>query len=317
MTASVFTTQSTTALLEKIRDQIKAATPEAATFRLGPGGTRTVFRLDTVARLTSSRQTGEDPPTFTPFTSDLSLLQSVPGAVGAIAFGKYTAPDYEVHPGEFIPSLGTRSGTPVVQGTHEIYFNLFLPSGPQPKAGWPVAIFGHGNGGNKNVSLFVAATLAAHGIATIAINAVGAGFGRLSTLTVTQTGSAPVTFSAGGRGIDQNGDHMIEANEGFSTAPPRTILFFTDGLRQTVADLMQLVRVIERGMDVDGDGVPDLDPSRIYYFGWSLGNLLSTGLHPLARLGLRCDGALSGHGPHEASQLTGHGHGHDIGVLAS
>jgi hypothetical protein len=34
---------------------------------------------------------------------------------------------------------------------------------------------------------------------------------------------------------------------------------------------MQLVRVIEIGIDVDGDGVTDLDPSRISYFGWSFG----------------------------------------------
>jgi hypothetical protein len=41
---SVFTTQSTTAVLEKIRDQIKADTPAPADFLLGPGGTRTVSR---------------------------------------------------------------------------------------------------------------------------------------------------------------------------------------------------------------------------------------------------------------------------------
>jgi hypothetical protein len=40
-----------------------------------------------------------------------------------------------------------------------------------------------------------------------------------------------------------------------------------------VVDLLQLVRVIEVGMDVDGDTVPDLDPSRIYYFGQSLGGI--------------------------------------------
>ena len=39
---------------------------------------------------------------------------------------------------------------------------------------------------------------------------------------------------------------------------------------------MQLVRVIEVGMDVDGDGSQDLDPSRIYYFGHSLGTMWGT-----------------------------------------
>src|SRR5262249_37168277 len=45
---------------------------------------------------------------------------------------------------------------------------------------------------------------------------------------------------------------------------------------QTVADLMQLVRVIEVGMDVDGDGSRDLDPSRIYYIGFSIGGFIGT-----------------------------------------
>src|SRR5262249_12366111 len=40
VTASVFTTMSTTAVLEKIRDQIHAETPAPADFLLGPGGTR-------------------------------------------------------------------------------------------------------------------------------------------------------------------------------------------------------------------------------------------------------------------------------------
>ena len=39
---------------------------------------------------------------------------------------------------------------------------------------------------------------------------------------------------------------------------------------------MQLVRVIEVGMDLEGDGQPDLDPSRIYYFGQSLGGNYGT-----------------------------------------
>jgi hypothetical protein len=278
VTASVFTTQSVTAVLEKIRDQIKGATPEPADFGLGPAGSRTVFALDTVSGITWDQQTGADPPTFTRVTVNSSLLDEIsPGAVGRIAFGKYASPDYEYHPGEFIPQIATRTGSPAVQGTNEIYFNLYLPSGLKPAAGWPVAIFGHGNTRDKNVlSAQVAATMAAHGIATVAINAVGHGFGPLGTLTVGQTGGSSITFSAGGRGIDQNGDHVIDANEGFITVPPRTIVFFADGMRQTVADLMQLVRVIQAGVDVDGDGLPDLDPSRIYYFGHSNGGNYGT-----------------------------------------
>jgi hypothetical protein len=59
---------------------------------------------------------------------------------------------------------------------------------------------------------------------------------------------------------------MIGANEGSGG----------DANRQIGADLMQLVREIQVGMDVDGNGARDLDPSRIYYFGNSLGGIYGT-----------------------------------------
>ena len=282
VTASLFTTQSVTAVLEKIRDQIKAATPEPADFNLGPGGSPTIFAFDTVSGITWDQQRViSDPPRFMRVTFDLPSLRIIPGAVGTIAFGKYTSPDYEVHSsefisGEFIPPIGTRTGTPVVQGANEIYFNLVLPSGTKPAGGWPVAIFGHARLGSKNGIASVAAKMAEHGIATIAINAVGHGFGPLGVLTVNETSGKSTSFFAGGRGKDQNNDHQIASDEGLGAAPPRTVIIFADGIRQTVVDLMQLVRVIEVGVDVDGDGSPDLDPSRIYYFGWSLGGNYGT-----------------------------------------
>jgi hypothetical protein len=272
--ASVFTTMSTTAVLEKMRDQIHAAIPAPADFLLGPGGTRTVFELDEVSGITFNRHTRVDPPAFSPVAVD---LQIIPGAVGTIAFGKYLSPDYQVHPGEFIPPVGTRTGTPEVQGTNEIYFNLTLPWGPAPAGGWPVAIYGPGINGNKNEWLpFVAGSMASQGIATIGINFVGIGSGPLSTLTVNRTAGGSVTFTAGGRAIDQNGDGIIPNFEGLRPTAPRTNIGFSDAFRQTAVDLMQLVRVAETGMDVDGDGSRDLDPSRLYYFGNSLGGEIGT-----------------------------------------
>ncbi len=270
--ASVFTTQSVTAVLEKIRDQIHASTPDPADFLLGPGGVRTVFSLAEVAGITWNQQKKVNTPLI-PSPVDLSLVRNIyPGAVGSLAFGKYQSPDYEVHPGEYIPPVGTRCGAPVKQGTNDIYFNLFLPSGPEPVNGWPVAIIGHGINGDKNTFLLnVASSMAQYGIATIGINVVGHGLGPLSTLTVNRSTGGSVTFIEGGRGFDQNGDGTIGTAEGFSAAPPMWLINQSDGHRQTVADLMQLVRVIEVGMDVKGDGRRDLDSSRIYYFGQSLG----------------------------------------------
>jgi pimeloyl-ACP methyl ester carboxylesterase len=290
VSASVFTTLSATASLEKIRDQIKSTTPAPADFNLGSGATRTVFPLDDVTSITFRQQIGDNPASFSaPASLSLSLLRLIPGAIGQVAFGKYLAPEYLVHPGEYIPDVGTRSGTPVVQGTSEVYFNLFLPSGTPPAGGWPVAIFGVGSANNKNNQpLEVAATMAAHGIATVSINFVGNGFGPLGTLTVNRTNGGPVTLPAGGRSLDQNQDHIIVEGEGRSAAPPRTIISSRDAAQQTIADFMQLVRVIEVGMDINGDGSQDLDPSRIYYFGHSLGGMWGTiflAIEPSVRAG--------------------------------
>jgi hypothetical protein len=92
--ASVFTTESVTAILENIRDQVKLGIPAPATFALGPGGTRAVYSASELTGIVSARQTGTAPsfsPTATPF---LALSLTVPGAVGTIAFGKYVSADY-------------------------------------------------------------------------------------------------------------------------------------------------------------------------------------------------------------------------------
>lgn len=290
--ASLFTTLSATADLEKIRNQIKAATPAPADFLLGPGGSRTVFNRSTVTRILFNRQVSADPTA--PLSSvalRLSNLDVVPGAVGTIAIGKYTSPDYRVHPGEFIPAVGTLTGTPLVQGTNDITFLLFLPSSPKPASGYPVAIYGHGGGEDKAASGFAAAKLAEHGIASIAIDAPATGFGPLSSYTFTFTDSSSVTFPSGGRSIDQNGDGQIANGEGGRAAPPRANLDVgeRDGGRQRAVDHMQLVREIEVGMDVDGDGVPDLDPSRIYYVGASGGGrqgIIFLAIEPSVRAGV-------------------------------
>lgn len=222
--ASVFTTQSVTAVLEKIRDQIKAVTPAPVDFGLGPLGRRTVFSLEDVTSITWRQQT-RTTPLFNVVTSTLPDVRSVPGAAGQIAFGRFLAPDYQVHPGDYIPPTGTRTGTPATSGVNEIYFSLVLPSGTPPPDGWPVVINGHGGGGSKEAILLnpvsaLAASLAQRGIATIAINGVGHGFGTLGSLTVNRSNGESVTFSSGGRGFDQNG--VIDCQRGLHAARPRT-----------------------------------------------------------------------------------------------
>ena len=273
--ASVFTTQSATAQLEQVRRQLGSTDPAPATFLLGAGGLRTVFPLADVTSIVFSRQTSTTGP-LVPSPVGTPFLSLFPGSIGTVAFGAYDSPDYETT-AKVIPATGTRTGVPAVQGTNRVHFNLVLPAGARPAAGWPVAIFGHGFGDNKNASPFlVASSLARRGIATIAINVVGHGGGPLGTLTVNRASGPPVTLPAGGRGIDQDGNTTIDATEGVNAAPPQGIVSNRDGLRQTVIDLMQLVRELEVGMDVDGDGTRDLDPARVSYFGQSFGGIYGT-----------------------------------------
>ena len=164
-----------------------------------------------------------------------------------------------------------------MQGTNRLYFNLFLPAGTAPAGGWPVAIYGHGFTDNKNGSPFVVAgSMARRGIATIAINVVGHGCGPLGTLIVNRSTGGARRASRGRPRVRPGRQRPIGTTEGINAAPPQTLVGSRDGLRQTVIDLMSLVREIEVGMDVDGNGTRDLDPSRISYFGQSFGGIYGT-----------------------------------------
>jgi hypothetical protein len=193
---------------------------------------------------------------------------------------------------KYIPATATGpTGHPVPQGSNELIFQLHVPSGAKPASGWPVAIFGHGfTDSMYGAPWAVASVLASRGIATLAINVPGHGGGALGNLNVLLTsGAAPVVVPAGGRGIDQDGNGVIDSTEGVNAAAPRTIIASRDGLRQTVIDLMQLVRQVQAGIDIDGDGFADLNAQRIYYAGQSFGGIYGTiflGVEPALKAGV-------------------------------
>ncbi|HEU5176896.1 MAG TPA: Ig-like domain-containing protein [Burkholderiales bacterium] len=276
--ASVFTTMSVSADLEKIQAGIEAGHP-------APAVIHGYFPIATVTGVVWNLQPTVGPalvPTPLPGIAGLGAFGPV---VGAIAFGKYSSPNYLRPDSTFVP-VASRTGAPVQQGTRDVHFNIVLPAGAKPAAGHPVAIFGHGFGDHRLGAFpLVAASMAQRGIATIGINVVGHGFGPLGTITVNTT-SGPVTVPGGGRGVDQNGDGQIGGTEGSSAAPPNLLVGSSDALRQTAVDLMQLVRQIQAGIDLDGDGAPDLDSGRIYYFGQSFGAIYGTvflGVEPAVR----------------------------------
>jgi hypothetical protein len=270
--ASVFTTQSITPTLVRMRDYLRSIPAPRADFLLGPGGSRTVFARSSIQGLRFNQQTGVTPPSFTAAAIGLAPLDFVPGAVGSIAYGRIATTSFLQDDLMFSP-VGTGTGLPEVAGTEQLYLNLYIPSGTKPAGGWPVAVIGPGANQNKEAfSVLLASKLAQAGIVSIGLNPVGRGFGPLSTNTVMLVGGTSVTFPAGGRGRDTNGDNVIGSSEGADAPSPFGLVGSRDTTRQTILDHVQLARAIEAGIDFDGDDSRDLDPDRTGFIGWSFGS---------------------------------------------
>ena len=287
---TTFTTLSATDGLSDMRDQLDSGSafaaagipPAARTFRVDAvvpaAGTTLTYDAD----LGSSRLLIPAP--------DLSQLDA-----GRYVFGSYLAPSW-LTADRVIPQTPTGDAGPVVQGRERLPFVLILPAGTPPAGGWPVAIFGHGFT-RYDGDLFLAATQnASRGFATIATDVVGHGYGPGSTWQITRAGTTS-TVPAHGRGIDLNGDGIITDTEGVSTLPqpaPYAQVGSRDGLRQTAADIMTLVRDIARGVDLNSDGVPDLQTTGTDYYGQSFGGIYGTmlgGTDPLLQaIGLNVPG---------------------------
>jgi dienelactone hydrolase len=275
--SAVFTTQSVTAGLEWMRELIDARPAPRIRFALAPGSAKSVYARAGLESIVFTRQAataGADR-----FAAPVALnLAAVPAAeVRTIAVGAFDSASF-LSGSRHIPR-GPSSKAPAVLGEERVHVTIFLPEGAMPAAGWPVVIFGHGFGNDRNaIPPLVAGTFARRGFATAAINVVGHGGGPEGTLAIKESGKEPVVLPAGGRGLDIDGDGTIGVTEGVETARrgPLALIANRDGLRQTVADLMQLARAIRSGVDVDGDGRPDLDGERIYYAGHSFGGIYGT-----------------------------------------
>jgi dienelactone hydrolase len=265
---SLFTTLSATSWLERARAALAGVAPAPA--MLQP---RSVFRVADMVSLTLSGQTGTRPVSFTDLS--LPLDPTLLAGLGRLAVGSFRSPGF-LDAGRTLAAAPTAGEAPRPVATEEVFFNVLLPDAPAPSTGYPVVIYGHGLGDSRfGGPTAVASTLARSGYAVIAITAVGHGFGPLSTFTIVERNGTRTTLLSGGRGLDLNGDGVIESDEGCTITAP-VALGLRDCLRQTTVDLMQLVRAIRAGIDVDGDGKADLDGARIYYAGQSLGGIYGT-----------------------------------------
>ena len=260
---SVFTTLSATAWMEKARAAIQTSSTGFRT-----NAPQAVFPVSELASITLHAQTGLNPPRFRDYAT---WPPDGLAGVDRIAFGSYRSPQF-LADGLIIPNSPTEASVQLPGTSAEIFFHAYLPAGPAPPQGYPVVIVGHGYpDGRFRQPPSIASALASAGFASIAIDAAGHGYGPQSTLILTRKTGESVELAAGGRGIDLDGNGVLDQGEGCIVPAGPQVVVNRDCLRQTALDLMQLVRVIQAGMDLTGSGHPDLDGGRIFYVGHSMG----------------------------------------------
>jgi hypothetical protein len=266
--ASLFTTMSATAWLEKARDALQNTPPTLTR----PDG-KSFFSIDSISLLNVRQQTAVSPVQFEDF--DLTFgARLIAEFVVSIGFGSFNSPNY-VRGGLQIDASPSAAALPDPVSVEQVHFHALMPRAAKPAGGYPVVIYGHGLSDSRfGGPSALSPAFGSQGMATIAISAMGHGYGPASHVQIRDAGTR-IDVAAPGRGVDLNGDGRIGGSEGcgaISSSP----IGFRDCLRQTTVDLLQLVRLIKSGLDIDGDGTPDFDGSKIYYAGQSLGAMYGT-----------------------------------------
>ena len=268
--ASIFTTLSATAFLERARDVVLRTAPR---FTRSPQGILSIADINAGFLRTDigGRRTVD-----VPFPASLSILPA--SGVRRVSVATFRVP-------RFADSQGLIPDTPTAQeptplDEEEIEATIYLPSTPMPAGGFPVLVAGHGFGDMRyGFPTALAIGQVSAGYAIVSINAFGHGYGPNTKLVLTRASGERIEIPARGRGFDLNADGRIDSGEGCIQSSPGNLVLTRDCLRQTAADLMQLLRVLREGVDLDGDARPELNGAQVFYIGQSLGAFYGTLLH--------------------------------------
>lgn len=175
--------------------------------------------------------------------------------------------------------------TPIIQNaTVTIPFTVTIPAGTAPGGGWPIVIDQHGLGGDRKTVADLADVIGAAGFATIGIDAVAHGYRFQNPDGVAAKRLQP--DQANGFGGTAIPDGFADGNILFQpiAAISTQLGFFNafnniagvgDNFRQTCADLMQLVRLIQSN-SIDGQLGVNIDENNIFYIGHSLGGIMGS-----------------------------------------
>ncbi|HWU89564.1 MAG TPA: hypothetical protein VN253_20020 [Kofleriaceae bacterium] len=166
--------------------------------------------------------------------------------------GEYTAPNFQTGDVPYREAPNGKivvgpDGAAIVQRMESMRFGLSVPVGPMPAAGWPIAIYAHGTGGN-HITFFedgTALSLAREGIAVISTDQVLHG-----------------PRNPGGN----------EEIDFFNVSNPFAM---RDNSLQGAADAWSQMRLALGLAIPDGGGTIRFDPAHVFFFGHSQGG--STG----------------------------------------
>lgn len=162
-----------------------------------------------------------------------------------------------------LPVTGAQ-GHPSPLSTYTLRATVWLPLAGRGAAPYRTIVYGHGLGGGRSQGARLAEFAAPLGIATVAIDAVSHGEHPLNPTPGANTLTTVLNFFA----LDLAADSALDARA------------LRDHFRQSTYDKLQLVRLLQRGVDADGDGAVDLDFTHLAYLGVSLGGIM--GAEPLA-----------------------------------
>ncbi len=160
--------------------------------------------------------------------------------VSAVAVGSYVSYDFRTGPhGPFDPTTVDGSATP---RPIPLDFYVTIPKAPKPASGYPIAVYGHGLGESGKAVVNLPHVIGDAPILGVAISALSHGLR-----------GDPTNFFVL--------DNIFATREYF---------------RQTVADFMQLERMVRNAHDARIAPFDQVDTDHVLYFGASLGGIMGT-----------------------------------------
>ena len=249
-------------------------------------GTPALFGRAEASQVVRQDQTSADPAAPRTSQAAVNLSTAVRYGIGSIVSPQYVDAEGVVPP---VPT----GAAPRPLSKARIGVTMMAGAAPVlPATCLRPVVFGPGFTRSKYDLFLSADGLSERGFALFATDPLGHSFGPASTFTVPGPGGTR-TGTGFGRGKDLDGDGTISSNEGVGPTfrvrrdgetfvpdqpNPRAAVGLRDGLIQTVVDNMALVRALEQGVDVTGDGVVDTctGDRSVSYFGQSFGGIYGT-----------------------------------------